>query len=428
MNKFERLVQTGLYGDNLVTIDHPNTVERYNLCLQRLGLTATRLPSFSIDGIGWSPEIAEEKGDHDYLSHGPANPLGIIVSINQRRKPVYRPTHSVDRLMLSRYFEKYATEIAEITLRTGIALDLDQRMNRYRTIDDLTMIDHILVLSDAGNISRSAERQKELVREMQDLESDAWMDDDLRREIIESVTEHGDWRNRTSSIAPFEFREFGDIYTRALGGVYIFRHQSDPVLIVVEDKEQLKNVSPALKNRTIHIDAKDIVSRAIKSKIVGIDQRWYMDNLEVLKDRLDGLARFVVSKQDPEADVDQEFFAAKIGSLMDGDDSLIELFDELERVCIHFSRGDTVENLSTAATLFLLHPINFTSKYEENLLWQFICRIQEPVADPMRQYAVDKNEFFRKFGEWSESMCSWLCKRISEHYDRKRSQKENSGH
>ena len=57
MNK---LKAANLYRSELIPVSG-KLVERYNKCLTKMGFTETKLDHFSIDGIGWSPEIAEEK-------------------------------------------------------------------------------------------------------------------------------------------------------------------------------------------------------------------------------------------------------------------------------------------------------------------------------------------------------------------------------
>ena len=69
----QKLKAANLYQSELIPISG-KLVERYNQCLLKLGFEPTKLKSFSIDGIGWSPEIAEEKKELHYLNHGEANP------------------------------------------------------------------------------------------------------------------------------------------------------------------------------------------------------------------------------------------------------------------------------------------------------------------------------------------------------------------
>ena len=70
----QKLKTANLYRSELIPVSG-KLVERYNLCLEKLGFKKTKLKSFSIDGLGWSPEIAEEKKNLYYLNHGDANPM-----------------------------------------------------------------------------------------------------------------------------------------------------------------------------------------------------------------------------------------------------------------------------------------------------------------------------------------------------------------
>ena len=69
MNK---LKAANLYQSELIPVSG-KLVERYNQCLLKLGFEATKLKSFSIDGIGWSPEIAEEKKELHEEKKAPAH-------------------------------------------------------------------------------------------------------------------------------------------------------------------------------------------------------------------------------------------------------------------------------------------------------------------------------------------------------------------
>ena len=59
----QKLKNANLYRSELIKISG-ELVDRYNACLEKLALTPTKLKTFFIDGIGWSPEVAEEKKDN----------------------------------------------------------------------------------------------------------------------------------------------------------------------------------------------------------------------------------------------------------------------------------------------------------------------------------------------------------------------------
>ncbi|RUX53581.1 hypothetical protein EN994_13510, partial [Mesorhizobium sp. M7A.F.Ca.CA.002.09.1.1] len=55
-----------IYG-RLLTVDEPHLIQRYNKALAAFGLKPTKLKTFQIDRTGFSPEVAEECDDYDYL-------------------------------------------------------------------------------------------------------------------------------------------------------------------------------------------------------------------------------------------------------------------------------------------------------------------------------------------------------------------------
>ena len=76
----KKLREAGLFGGALVTLSG-SLAKRYNACLAMLGVTPTKLKTFSIDGMGWSPEVAVEKKENYYLNTGEANVNAIIISV-----------------------------------------------------------------------------------------------------------------------------------------------------------------------------------------------------------------------------------------------------------------------------------------------------------------------------------------------------------
>ena len=116
MNK---LKQANLYRSELIPVSG-KLVERYNKCLIKLGFTTTKLTNFHIDGIGWSPEIAEEKKNLHYLNNGEANPHAILITPLQKGKPVYVPFHTFDREMMQHVFRTHNQKINDITRDSAI--------------------------------------------------------------------------------------------------------------------------------------------------------------------------------------------------------------------------------------------------------------------------------------------------------------------
>ena len=123
----KKLREAGLFGGALVTLSG-SLAKRYNACLAMLGVTPTKLKTFSIDGMGWSPEVAVEKKENYYLNTGEANVNAIIISPDQKGKPAHMPSHSFDRDVMEAVFAAYGSEIRDITKDSALVLHLDQHL------------------------------------------------------------------------------------------------------------------------------------------------------------------------------------------------------------------------------------------------------------------------------------------------------------
>ena len=140
----DKLKAAGLYGGGLVPVSG-SLARRYNDCLAMLGVTATTLPSFSLDAMGWSPEIALEKKDNFYLSSGEANSNAIIISPEQRHKPAHMPNHSFDRDLMEAVFTAFAKAIKDITKDAALCVHIDQKIDTFYDPFDLLRYDKITV-------------------------------------------------------------------------------------------------------------------------------------------------------------------------------------------------------------------------------------------------------------------------------------------
>jgi len=138
------LLQYGLFGGGLVTIDSPEVIRRYNTALREMGLRTTNLTSFRIDGMGWSPEIAEELDDFYYLSHGgTVNPYGLIVTPKQEGKALYAMHHSFDIEMFQSIFDRNRKQIEDITREEAIWFPIDNGVQFYDTPSSLLLLNDI---------------------------------------------------------------------------------------------------------------------------------------------------------------------------------------------------------------------------------------------------------------------------------------------
>jgi hypothetical protein len=422
----EDLKQMEMVGRGLILIDRAETIRRYNSGLKRLGLEPTKLTQFHIDGIGWSPEIAEEKRDRWYLSQGIANPRGIIVTINQENKPIYTPTHSFTRLMMKHFFEMNRIKIADLTTQTGIALEIDQNMTWYRTVEQVESVRSVKIVSDAGALAKKAESQQRLVAAFMDPEADDWMNPFLREKLLTDFRVNGKLYDRQLVIEPFSFKEFDDYHTLALGGIYVFRNFGEKSVTIVEDKALFAKVDREKAPHVVLLKDPNIIDVLFREEMVGIDVEWYRANPQVLFDRLRTLGFFILSNHNRKLRID-EMNSAQIVANLTGKcpAEATRIYEELELCVSHIQNKESIEHFSNEVKALLLHPVRSSSRYEENLIWRLICQIQTWPVDIMRLYSVDKNLFIDNYANWSGPMKT-IARRSLERYDSEKTYQERT--
>jgi len=408
------LVKKGMHGAGLITVDTFVLVDRYNNCLEQLGIERTCLTSFRVDGIGWSPEIATEKGNVYYLSHGCANQYGVLISPDQRRKPIYSPFNSFDRRMMEALFSAFEKEIADITTTHGIALAIDQGLSDLASPRDLLLIDHVIVRASIGNLMETARSQRQLAERFMN-EPLAWFDDGLRKSIIENVNQNGDLRRRKLEIPEMQFNDLRSFYTEAFGGVFVIRtEEGKDDLLIVEDNSFLEGQGKKTPRNIFWLHDPKLVD-SLFDGIVDIDFSWLAQHPEEIDRRLECVAADVICSDNQAIDY-VSLTAAQRKRLLMSAKKMPASYSEVERLRKMLERRTYPErsDLSTEAQLLLLHPNAELPEWYRKVVWQLISRINP--HNPLWFYITDKNRFFTEFENWPASKQAWVINHIAGRY------------
>lgn len=410
----DKLIQSGLYGAGLLEIRTPELVSRYNECLEAVGAARTGLHKFSIDGSGWSPEIAQEKLERNYLSANDASRVAIIISPDQHNRPLYYAMYSFEREIMNRLFEQYAEEIADVTADAALWVELEQGLSDYRSPRDLLLIDEIRVRTHVlGGLVEHAHAQSALCRRFTN-ESEAWFNADLRAAIIATAQQHGDLRSRRVQVPEFVFAETQNFYTRALGGVFVFRGlKKRGNIIICEDvvqaapiRNQLTEVFALSNPAWLHALAEE--------QLILIDADYYAHHPDLLNHIHDCLFADAVSGEDKEFDFDGLTPPQRKALIRKHKKAFPAEFFELERLSKMLNQPGFIrhEELSPQLQLLLYHPNEKLPRATQGVLWQLLCKIC-PV-DAVRLFFSDKAEFYEQYAEWPESKKRWAISMIQQ--------------
>ena len=131
-----------IYG-RLLPVSEPHLIERYNKALMAFGLKPTKLTSFDIDRTGFSPQIAEELGDYQYLDPNEVNRRFIILTPDQIDLPVVHTAFSNTGQLVYEFFSKNSRAIDALTIKDVIYGEIEDSVAKVEDIEDLLSINQV---------------------------------------------------------------------------------------------------------------------------------------------------------------------------------------------------------------------------------------------------------------------------------------------
>ncbi len=407
----KKLKAANLYRSELIPVSG-KLVERYNKCLVKLGFTKTTLKTFHIDGVGWSPEVAEEKKDLSYLNNGEANPHGIIISPLQKGKPVYLPFHTFDKDIMKQVFKTYGSKIKDITRDSAICLDFDQGIDAFYEPMDVLKYNkikiHFHLIDNLKNIQK-----EQLVLIETFYQDNNFIDENLHKTLLDSAVKYGDLRDRDLNLNQLQFTT-DSFYTRAFGGVYVLRDFISNILVFEDEnwyKEAIKDTNYDVL--IYHIDQPELMDKLRDHMIIE-----YNLEKEVETERYQRIKKFEMflhlkDTQHPIKDIlnDPILYKSYLNKLD------IQARKKIMGVERYLEKLETSNQYKIADTVDLklfesLHkPHSSLEVKHQDLIWKLLVNIAP--KDVLFWYWYDKPDFYNKFKDWDNSFKDWVVETIS---------------
>ncbi|CAA0192926.1 conserved hypothetical protein [Tenacibaculum maritimum] len=407
----QKLKKASLYRGELVFISG-ELVERYNKCLLMLGLSETTLASFYIDGIGWSPEVAEEKKNTYYLNNGDANPHCIIVTPLQKGLPVYNPFHSFDKDLMKLVFKTYGEKIQDITRDSAICVDFDQEIDVFYTpLDILKYRDITICFRLIDDLDEAKEEQLKLIETFH--EENNFINENIHQQLLDSGKRYGDLRDRDLTLEKITFKT-DSFYTKAFGGIYLLRDFLDPILVFEEEKTYKEAVKDTeYQVLMYHISHTELVEKLRDHLIIECD----LEEKMTLK-RYERIKKFIFSKylkntRHPIETIleDEMLFKSYLNKIsIEARKEVMSVDRYLEKI-----KKDTkvqMHDIIDREIYFSLHkPHSSLGVKDQDLVWKLLVNIAP--NDVLFLYWYEKEQFYKKYLNWSESMQNWVITTIN---------------
>ena len=228
-----RLIKLGLMFGNLVPVDSPALVERYNRALRHLTGKQTDLTDFHIDISGYSPEVADELDDRLYLNENGCNRQFILLTTAQKSAPLLEARFSTSRSILKRFIEENEAQLFALTARDAVAGELVNSVFSVSNPARLNDIRHIEIEADTTTgLVRDAEKLGQLSDRFL-AEEDGWFDDVLIAQMISVAKTTGDVTRNPVRLKKMRFDQ-DNFWTDHFGGTYLFRGVDHPAVLTAD--------------------------------------------------------------------------------------------------------------------------------------------------------------------------------------------------
>jgi hypothetical protein len=416
MSKPDYLIERGLANAGLVELT-PLLIERYNKALISMGIEPTKCRIVFIDGAGWSPQVAAEKGNPWYLCDGFTNPTAIIISPDQFKRPVYMPAFSWVRSILRVVFETYHREIIDITSTDVVTLDFELGITRLEHPIDLLLISSILVKPYSGDLSERAREQQKLIDDF--LEGLNCLEAESREPLIAHRKKYGDLCKRRFFMDEMHSPLARDYWTVALGGAAVIRNVDGYDLLILEDKDMYETAlrGSVLKNAQILYiyDQRSVpFDMLAKAGMLVLPIESFKNDPNILQEKKEMLLALAIGECEPDFDWNAASTVKQNQIVQKNVEKIPAIFHELERFAARVRAGESVPDMSPELWFYLASPAENLPPGTREVLWILLTRKES--RNILESYTRDKNRFLVWYGSLSDMAQKWVAQYLEKRY------------
>lgn len=298
----KRLLEAELIYGRLLDISEPHLIARYNKALQGFGLRPTALTRFSIDMTGFSPEIADELGDRDYLDPNRVNRRFIIMTPDQAELPVVHTSFSNTAALMHEFFNANSRAINAVTIKDALYGEIEDSVSIVDDIDDLLSINEVRfrVLSAEDMLGKAAELRG-LVDRLKKVPT-AWADDDMLNRMVELAKVTGDIRQNALVPDQLVFRHDA-FWANHFGGVYVFLDEKTTTVICDPSVPGFRRSRPWQVSYIAIDDHARIYDFLASTKRLQLPQASWVEESGLYQHRADMVVRGLINDADPTTDL-----------------------------------------------------------------------------------------------------------------------------
>ena len=298
----KRLLEAELIYGRLLPIAEPHLIERYNKALDGFGIRRTGLDSFRIDMTGFSPEIADELGDKDYLDPNRVNRRFIIMTPEQVNLPVVHTSFSNTAALMHEFFSANARTINAITIRDALYGEIEDSVSIVDDIDDLLSINEVRfrVLSAEDMLGKASELRA-LVDRLKTVPN-AWQDDAMLNRMVDLAKQTGDIRQNALVPDKLVFRHAA-YWANHFDGIFVFLDEKTTTVICDPSAPGFRRSRPWQVSYIAHDDHRRIFDFLASTNRLDLPRASWVESSGLLQHRAEMTVLGLVNKLEPTADL-----------------------------------------------------------------------------------------------------------------------------
>ena len=408
----QRLIDHKLIYGGLLEVRSPTWRARYNRALEELCNHRTELESFRIDLCGFSPEVAEEIGDPDYLNPHGCNRRFILLSLEQADLPVIGATFSTTRAILERFIEDNQETLFALTARDAVFGELENSTFRIDDLEDLLAIRRIRVeVKTTRQLIDKSRKLDEMIQEFH-REPDSWQDEIFLRDMVELAEATGDIRQQ--SVVPDRLDyEQGNFFTTHFGGLYAFLDAKRPTLISCGpdfDDDGLPSGHDHLP-----LDDHEAVAGYLAEAglVTNLAEQRSPESREILRQKLDFMVIDRVAQSEDGAALDEAGPEDMKRFIRENLDHLPEAFHGLSDLLRALEQDRPLPELEPEHPSYF-YLLRAADHRDRDLVNHLLARLTP--LDLRQLFICNKELFYERYIAWPEAKRAFTAAYLSRHY------------
>ena len=411
-----QLTERNLIYGNLFEVATPVLRDRYNRALELLYGRQSGLERFRIDQSGFSPELAEEFEDPEYLNPHGCNRMFILLTLEQTYLPLLDATFSSSRAILQGYIEDNREALFALTARDAVFGELEDSVYKIKTLGDLTSIKHIRIKARTPNrLITKAKRLSSKIDAFLESET-AWADDAALQQIIDLAEAVGDVRRQPVIPTRIDYEE-GNFFTTHLGGLYVFNSARKPTLIYCGAGQQGSGVyeDQTLGFRHIPLSDRTAIARFLREAdlvepLAGLK---HLDPEALLREKLEFVAIDHAAQTEAPGEIwDFEPMALR-RYLHRNVDELPAEFHDLQGALRALEQGAPGRRLEPEAPGYF-YLLRSARHKDRDLVNHLLARLTP--LDFRQLFICNKDLFYELYETWNDRKRGYVAEYLARHY------------